>query len=60
MNAGQISELVVAAVSLAGAFTAYLKSRTASSTAKTANDKVDAHLSSNAHPPFEPPSGTGS
>lgn len=38
MNAAEISSLVVAVVSLAGALTAYLK-------AHTTSQKVDAHIS---------------
>ena len=49
MSGSEISEIVVAAVALVGALTAYLKSRTATKTASSTQATLSAHLSSE-HP----------
>lgn len=45
MSGSEISEIVVAAVALVGALTAYLKSRTATKTASDTKATLAAHLS---------------
>jgi hypothetical protein len=49
MSGSEISEIIVAAVALVGALTAYLKSRTAVKTATSTKATLSAHLS-NEHP----------
>jgi hypothetical protein len=49
MSPEELTTVIAAAVALAGALTAYLKSRTAVSKAATANKRMDIHLLSE-HP----------
>jgi hypothetical protein len=46
MNAAEISSLVTAAVALAGALTAWLRSRTAAKSAASAVQRVNDHIAS--------------